>query len=150
MKKTLLVGVLFIVLGFIVGKTLYYKLGGVEVTFNNQNTYYFLQEGVYSSEDIMNENTKKLSSKLITNNDNKYYVYLGITKSLDNAKKIEKLYKDEGYDIYLKEFSFSNEEFSNNVDQFDKLIESTNDLNDILTIEEVVLSNYEEIVRKDQ
>lgn len=150
MKKTLFVGILFVVLGFLVGKMLYYRLDGVKPTFSNQNTYYFLQEGVYSSEDIMNENTKKLSSKLITNNDNKYYVYLGITKSLENAKKIEKLYKDKGYDIYLKEFSFSNEEFSTNVDQFDKLIESTNDLDDILTIEEVVLSNYEEIVGKDK
>lgn len=150
MKKTIIVAIFFILLGALSGRFLYYKLEGVETTFNNQDVYYFLQEGVYSNEDIMNENTKKLNSKLITSSDNKYYVYLGITKNLDNAKKIEKLYEDEGYDIYLKELSFSNEEFSANVEQFDKLIENTSDLDDILTIEEVVLSNYEEIMRKDK
>ena len=146
MKKTLLIGFIFIILGFITGKTLYYKLGGEKQVFSSQNTYYFLQERVYSSEENMNENTKKINAKLISNSNGKYYVYLGITKNLENAKKIEKLYKEKGYNIYIKECSLSNNEFSANVEQFDKLIEGTNKLEDILTIQEVVLSNYEEII----
>lgn len=34
----------------------------------------------------MEENTKKLSNKLITNNKGKYYVYLGITKNIKIPK----------------------------------------------------------------
>ena len=96
----------------------------------------------------MEENTKKLSNKLITNNKGKYYVYLGITKNIKNAKKIEKIYKRLGYDIYLKEVVIKNDEFSYNLDEFDKLLETTKNTNDILTIEEVVLSNYDEITKK--
>lgn len=151
MKKTLIIGFIFIILGFITGRILYDKVSDSQFVFKNtNNTYYFLQEGVYSNEDIMNENTKKISNKLITKSDNKYYVYLGITKNIDIAKKIEKIYDDKNIDIYYKEIFINNEEFSNNVDQFDNLINSTNNLDDILTIEEVVLSNYQEIMEKDK
>ena len=41
--------------------------------------------------------------------------------------------------------SVNSKEFSNNLDQFDLLIKSSNTNDDILKIEEVVLANYEEI-----
>ena len=43
---------------------------------------------------------------------------------------------------------FSNEEFDHNVEQFDLLINSATNKEEILTIEEVVLANYEEIIKK--
>ena len=58
-----------------------------------------------------------------------------------------KIYEDDGYNIYLKEKYLSNEEFYNNVTQFDLLIKDNNDTSNILTIEEVVLANYEEIIK---
>ena len=48
----------------------------------------------------------------------------------------------------LKEINLSNEEFFNNVTQFDLLIENSETEEEILTIEEVVLANYEEIIKK--
>ena len=62
-------------------------------------------------------------------------------------KKIKKIYSDKGYNIYIKEVKLNNEEFYNNVTQFDLLINNTNNSNEILTITEVVLANYEEIVK---
>ena len=58
-----------------------------------------------------------------------------------------KIYEDDGYNIYIKEKYLSNEEFYNNVTQFDLLIKDSNDTSNILTIEEVVLANYEEIIK---
>lgn len=148
MKKTIIISIVFIFLGIITGKTIYYIKNNINKNIYNEQVYYFIQEGVYANKEIMEENTKKLSNKLITNNKGKYYVYLGITKNIKNAKKIEKIYKRLGYDIYLKEVVIKNDEFSYNLDEFDKLLETTKNTNDILTIEEVVLSNYDEITKK--
>ena len=69
------------------------------------------------------------------------------TKDEDNAKKIKKIYSQKGYNIYIKEVKLNNEEFYNNVTQFDLLLNNTNNSNEILKITEVVLANYEETVK---
>lgn len=147
MKKTLILSFIFLLLGAFIGDRLYdiyqEKILGV---FKDYNTYYFIQEGVYSSEEIMNENTKNLETKIVEYKDNKYYVYLGITTDLENVNKIKKIYEDNNYRLYVKEVNLSNQEFFNNVSQFDILIKNTNKDEEILTIEEVVLANYEELI----
>ena len=43
----------------------------------------------------MEENTQNISPKIINYDNNKYYVYIGITKDEENAKKIKrKLYRN--------------------------------------------------------
>ena len=119
-------------------------------TFSEEKTYYFIQEGVYSSKEIMTENTKDIQVKTVDTINNKQYVYLGITRDNNNAKKIKDIYEKKGYQIYIKEQNLSNEEFYNNVTQFDILVNSTDKASEILTIEEVVLANYEELIKKDK
>lgn len=146
MKKTMLLAVIFVVLGAICGNYLYQKAPDSISVFQEDNAYYFLQEGVYSSKEIMQENVGDLANKLTVLEDNKYYVYVGITKTRENAEKIQKIYKDMGYQTYIKEMKLDNEEFSNNVVQFDLLVKESDSADDILTIEEVVLANYEELI----
>ena len=146
MKKTMLLAVIFVVLGAICGNYLYQKAPDSISVFQEDNAYYFLQEGVYSSKEIMQENAGDLTNKLTILEDNKYYVYVGITKTRENAEKIQKIYKDMGYQTYINEMKLDNEEFSNNVVQFDLLVKESDSADDILTIEEVVLANYEELI----
>lgn len=146
MKKTMVLAVVFVVLGAICGNYLYEKAPESISVFRENDTYYFLQEGAYSSKKIMQENVKDLTNKLTTFEDNKYYVYVGITKNKKNALKIQKIYKDMGYQIYIKEVVLDNEEFANNVIQFDLLVNESESSEDVLTVEEVVLANYEEII----
>ena len=150
MKKTLTFGLLFLIIGFIIGNNLYSDIKeNIQNTFGEGEIYYFLQEGVYSKKKIMEENIKNMDLKVVDFRDNKYYVYMGITKDQDIASKIKKIYEEEGYQIYIKEITLSSDEFSNNVDQFDLLIKNTEQKDEILTIEEVVLANYEEIIKKN-
>lgn len=151
MKKTIMISLLSIGLGALTGIIFNstYKEKIIK-TFSEGKPYYFIQEGVYSSTEIMNENTKDLLVKTVDTSNNKHYVYLGITRSSDNAQKIKKIYENKGYQIYIKEQNLSNEEFYNNVTQFDLLINSTDKESEILTIEEVVLANYEELIKKDK
>ena len=146
MKKIILSGIFFIGIGFILGNIIFEK----NSFFKNshQETYYFLQEGVYSNKDILQNNLKDLANKLIDYQEDKFYVYIGITKDLDVAEKLQNIYEEKGYKIIKKEKNINSEEFSVNVDQFDLLIKSTKDEDQILTIEEVVLANYEEIIKK--
>ena len=51
--------------------------------------------------------------------------------------------------IIIKEVELKNEEFYNNVTQFDLLLNNDISESEMLTIEEVVLANYEEITRKE-
>ncbi len=148
MKKTLILGFVAIILGLIVGNFLH-NGEVIASVFEEGNSYYFLQEGVYQSKEAMEENTKKLDPKTIDYREGKYYVYLGITRSEKNANKMKKIYEEKGYPIYIKEQNISNEEFYNNVSQFDLLIENTTEEEEILTIEEVVLANYEQVMQKE-
>ncbi len=148
MKKTFLLSSFFLILGTVSGIILNTKYKDTIIsTFNEGKIYYFLQEGVYSNEKIMLENTKDLETKLVNKENDKFYVYLGITRDEENAKKIKQIYNNKGYQLYIKEVSLSNEEFYNNVTQFDLLIKNTDKKEEILTIEEVVLANYEEIIK---
>lgn len=147
MKKKIFYSIIILITGIIVGRNIY--LSKSTQTFSNKDIYYFIQEGVYSSKSIMEENIKNMDLKVVDEIDNKYYVYLGITKDENIAKRLKEIYESEGYQIYIKEVSLSNEEFNNNVTQFDLLINATTSEKEILTIEKVVLANYEEIIKKN-
>lgn len=151
MKKTLITSSIFILFGAILGINVYTKYkDGIISTFSNSNDYFFIQEGVYSSKELMQENTKNIKNKIIETNNGKYYVYLAITTDIEIANKIKNIYEKEGYQIFLKEVSLSNEEFFNNIIQFDMLIKNATTEKEILTIESVVLANYEEILKKEK
>ena len=147
MKKKIFYSIIILITGIIVGRNIY--LSKSTQVFSNKDIYYFIQEGVYSSKSIMEENIKNMDLKVVDEIDNKYYVYLGITKDENIAKKLKEIYESLGYQIYIKELSLSNEEFNNNVTQFDLLINASTSTKEILTIEKVVLANYEEIIKKN-
>lgn len=148
MKKTIFTSIFLLILGIIIGTKINNTQNSLANVFSEGKTYYFIQEGVYTSKQIMEENVNNINVKLIEHNNDKYHVYLGITKEESIAKRIKNIYEEEGYQLYIKEIKISNEEFDNNITQFDLLINSASSKEEILTIEEVVLANYEEIIKK--
>ena len=64
--------------------------------------------------------------------------------------KLKKIYESKGYQLYLKNLKIASEEFYNNTVQFDMLINKTAKEDEILTIEEVVLANYDEIIKNNK
>lgn len=147
MKRLFLFMAVAIVLGTFTGKFLFSKVKSDSTVFSEREDIYFLQEGVYSSEESLNSNTKNISPKLVVKEDNKYYVYVGISKNLEVIKKIKNIYDKKGYPTYQKLVKVGNTEFLSNVEQYDLLSKGANKDNDLLTIQDVVLSNYEELVK---
>lgn len=148
MKKTIIWGITFICLGFLIGDLIFNNRELILESINNRGEpYYFLQEGVYSDKEILENNLNKLGQKIIDYNNDKFYVYVGITKNKEVASKLKKIYEKKGYPVIIKEKYLENEEFSNNVIQFDLLINAANEEEEILTIEEVVLASYDELIK---
>ena len=118
------------------------------VSLTGENLY-FLQTGVYSSEESMKEAMKNTSYYIYTKENNMYYAYIGITKNKKNLKTLQEFYKSVGYDISIREIFVSNISFLTVLEQYDNLLLETTDNKIIKSIENQVLSKYEELIIND-
>ena len=104
-----------------------------------------LQEGTYSDNNILNNLESSIKPKIIEKNNNKISIYIGITKNLEVAERLINIYESKNIKLSIVEKYYSNDELEN-IEQFDNLILSAKDSEEILKIEEVVLASYEEII----
>ena len=119
---------------------------GLTPVFNEQETLYFTQQGVYSTKESMMENTKMFPNYIYTIIDDKYYCFIGITKNKKNALKIKEFYKQKGYITYVKELKIGENEFLNVIEEYDLLLEKTEEEETIEKIVEEVIQKYKELV----
>ena len=148
MKKLIIKSFIFISIGFLLGNMIFDNNKEFFRKMKSTDTYYFLQEGVYSDYNNLQNNISKISEKIIEKQQDKYYVYVGITKDKTVAELLKNIYEKKGIKVYQKEKNISSREFSENVNQFDWLMKETEDEDQILMIEKIVLANYEEISKK--
>lgn len=109
----------------------------------------FLQIGVYSSKETMEENVKNVNYYIYTEENNQFHVFVAITKE-ENFEKVKGYYESLGYDIYKKEISVSNQSFLEILNQYEMMLKEITDTSTIGTIESQVLSKYEELVINEQ
>lgn len=144
---TMLVAIL---IGAVLGNFLFeqYKLES-ESVIKEVNSTYFLVEGTYSTE---TQATKAVTSNtnidpyIIVKEDANYIVYLAITASNDNLEKLKKMYKEKNVNTSIKKMSIENEEFLATLEQMDILLNNAKTNDEITSITEVVLANYQEFV----
>lgn len=139
MKRVFFSGILFIILGFILGNFIFTNK---KIIF--KDNCYFIQEGVYSSKDNIS-NLEDLENKIIDYQDNKYYVYIGITKDRKIAERIRDIYNSYGINTFIKKKRINSNKFLNNLEEFDTLISNSTSEKEILTIEDIILKNYLQI-----
>ena len=131
--------------GLILGNLIYKQYEKEQNLDNDYNTY-LLQQGIYNSNSEMLENTKNLENYMFIEKNNKYYVYVGISTKKDNAEKVKNVFSDNDIDVSIKRSVIDNIEFMSNLEQFDILLDSASTNEDIMSINEVILSSYEEMV----
>lgn len=113
-------------------------------SFEENVNFYYIQQGVY----IDDKNIQELEVSSITVfEENKYYIYLGMTTKEEIAKKIKEMYEKEGMTIYIKEGYTNNQEFLSELSQYDVLLESTNNQEEIENILETILSTFQETMK---
>lgn len=111
MKKNIIIVILIgSLLGFIFGNFIFKNYKGVNYLDSDGNIFY-LQYGVYTTQEAANLNTKNLQHKyFIKEQDNKYYVYLGVTVDYDMALKLKEKYEKENIHIYIRSDYVENSE----------------------------------------
>ena len=141
--------ILCLTVGFFMGKLMFSQYDdkqGLKLVSSASEKVYFIQQGVYSSKESMEENTSNLTYYIYTIDNDRYYVYIGITKNEENLDKLKGYFGSLGYNIYVKEFYISNESFITVLDQYETMLSETTDSKTIGAICSQVLSKYEELV----
>ena len=151
MKYKFLVPIaLSIVIGLFFGKVFFDNYKGSSLTvFDEKDKVYMLQAGVYSSIDKMSASFKNYKKFLYIESADGYHLYLVVTKSKEIASKIKEYYEKKGYSIYVKETILDNNQFLSVLGEYDKIINITS-LDDIPEVEKIVISNYKEMVLKNE
>lgn len=140
--------IIAIVSGALLGHTLFEKFKEEEQTvFNDMSPIYFLREGVYDNLEYALASANKFDTKIIVKEKAKYYLYLAISKSEDNLASIKKIYNDKNLVVETK--NINNESFLTTLEQMENLFKKASSDEEKLTIEKVILANYEELVLKN-
>ena len=108
------------------------------------STVYFLQAGAYNSLESSKNDLTNIDNKITVKENDKYYSYIGITTSLEQAKRIKKLYKKDNVELYIKNVNLDNEDFFNELAQYDVLLENSKSLTEINSVLKTILASYEE------
>ena len=135
-----------ILLGWFFGNFIYQQYSAIHEDYKNSESIYFLQQGVYADDQVLKKNVSSLESYTTVEDDDKYYVYVGITNNYEDALKIKEIYKEQGYDLYVKEDKTNNEFFLNDLKQYSVLLKSTEDFTKMNRILKAILASYEENV----
>lgn len=133
--------VIAVVAGYVVGLYL----------FRYQDTKYVSSNMVYFIQDTVALNPSEIGSdytRVIQEKDGKYYSYVGITMSHENALKVQEYYSFLGVDTYIQEEMVSNLDFIGSLQEYDQLLSNTSG-KDMLSVLKVILATYDEMVLQE-
>ena len=148
MKKYFLTISISLIIGFFLSIFLlnqYKDYNGIKV-HNEGEEYLFLELGTYNSSEEMEKNAINLENYVYRKDNNKYYMYVGITKNKDNATKMKKYYESKSLNVEEKTFYISNKKFNESIENLDNILVNSNDE---VVINEIInqgLNKYEEII----
>ena len=145
MKKIVLCSILAIISGGILGKITfdrYDKLNVNHVIKLDKNVYMLKYDTYKNKEDMLN-NTSNLERYIYIEKDNKFYVYVAVAKTMDSINKLKNIYSDN---LKVEKVNIKNDGFIQNLDEYEKLLKSTNDIDSLKVIESEILSCYEKWV----
>ena len=114
------------------------------------NNVYFVEIGTYSSLEEMEQKVTNVEYYIYTEKEGKYYAYVGMTLKEENITKLQSYFSNNGYNTTIKSFTIDSKAFLEVLQQYDLMLENTEDANTISAICSQVLSKYEEIVLSDQ
>lgn len=149
MKKNVIIVLCAIAIGFFMGKTFleqYEGYNGIKVTSSSGEILYFIKYGEYGTLEEMESETISLSNYIYNEVNDKYYVYIGITKNKDNLIKLNNYFNSLGYIVYTEEFLVTNESFLKMLENYDSILANTDDSVVISSISNQILTKYEECV----
>lgn len=146
MKKLLITLLITSLISFLFGNYIFkvYIKNVKEIVKEASSIYddvYMLLYGSYNTIEKAKKNN--LNNYILKEEYGFYKVYIGVTKSKENAEIIREIYKEKGNDIYIKEKRISGLEFMDylyNVDVDFKILTE----GEILEIQNNIINKYKE------
>ncbi len=149
MKKYFLSIFIALIVGFFLAKTFleqYESFRGLELTSNSGEMLYFIRYDTYDSLEEMEKKTLSLTNYIYRENNGQYDVYIGITKDADNLIKMNNYFSSIGYHTITEEFLVTNPTFLKSLQNYDMILQGTDDGVVISSISSQILEKYEEYV----
>ena len=138
-----------IIIGLILSKFMFNQYNydsKISTVFKNSEKLYFVIFGIYSSKDEMEKETSNLKSYIYSLENDKYYVYLGITKEEKNFDKLKGYFNSIGYDVSERILNINNDSYIDLLEQYDILLSKTNDNDVIEAIASQTITKYKESI----
>lgn len=112
-------------------------------TFKEKNIY-FLQIGAFREYKNVDIFSKTLPNYLVSEEDDLYIIYVGITMDKANLDKLINLYNKKGFSTFTKVKTIKNTKFLNMLEKYDALLSESEDYDMIININKQVLKDYKE------
>lgn len=112
-------------------------------TFKEKNIY-FLQIGAFREYKNVDIFSKTLPNYLVSEEDDLYIIYVGITMDKANLDKLLNLYNKKGFSTFTKVKTIKNTKFLNMLEKYDALLSESEDYDMIININKQVLKDYKE------
>ena len=144
-KNIIIVIVLGALIGYLFGSIIFKNYQGIEY-MNNDGNIYYVQYGVYTSEDAAINNITNLDNYKIIELDDKYYVYLGVTTDYDIALKIQDMYKEKDIYTYIRSDYVSNSETLSLLQEFDNKLKDDSSSEEIQSVMKEIFENQQIIL----
>ena len=109
-----------------------------------------IKYGTFYDEDEMFDNVKEVNRYIYINEGNKYDAYIAISKSYENISRILDIYKDKIKNLTIEKVNINNDEFIQNLDEYEKLLTAADTDDSLLIIENQILSCYEKLVLSNE
>lgn len=140
LKKNIFIYLVIAVsIGFIIGEVVYSDY--LRNLDNTKYNAYLIQIGSFNNDIEVDP-----SKYLVLKENGIYNVYAGITTKLSNATKIKELYEEDNIESVIKPTVIDNVEFISNLKQFDILLSDADDRDNLISINDVIISRYEELI----
>ena len=148
MKNTIIWVMLALLSGVVLGKMTFNKYKKVDTinVMKDDNEVYMLKYATYDNEDDMYDNMTGIDRYIYIQDENKITVYISITKTKENAKKLQNVYLNKNINSTIVKVNIDNDEFIQNLTEYEKLLSASEDDKSLLIIENQILSCYEQVV----
>lgn len=152
MKKTIFWIFLALVSGSLLGKFTFDTYENIEVrnVININDKVYMLKYGTYENVEQMIEEIIDIDRYIYIEEENKVTAYIGISTTKENINKIKSIYDKKGIITSIEKLTISNDEFIQNLNEYEKLLSATEDESSLLIIQKQILSCYEELVANNE
>ena len=148
MKKTIFWILFALVSGSLLGKITFDKYKNIDSqnVMKLDTNVYMLKYKTYNSFDLMKEDITQIDRYVYIEKNNQITAYLAIGLEEENINKINNIYNKKNIFLSKEIVNINNDEFIQNLKEYEKLLAATEDEKSLLIIQNQILSCYEKLV----